>query len=65
MKKDINQNRFHTEEIEVIETNLDDLSPQAIAYVMNRLFEAGALDVTVVPAVMKKGRPGHMISVIT
>ncbi|MCS6897358.1 MAG: nickel pincer cofactor biosynthesis protein LarC, partial [Nitrospira sp.] len=41
-----------------IETNLDDLTPQAYEHVMDRLFEAGALDVALIPAIMKRGRPG-------
>ncbi len=56
--------RFPHENIAVIEANLDDSSPQAIAFAVERLFEAGALDVAVLPAVMKKGRSGHLLSVL-
>ena len=56
--------RFESESIIAIEANLDDFSPQAIAYTVERLFESGALDVFVMPAVMKKGRSGHLLSVI-
>jgi pyridinium-3,5-bisthiocarboxylic acid mononucleotide nickel chelatase len=48
----------------VLETNLDDVSPEVIGYCFDRLFAAGALDVFVVPIQMKKGRPGVLLSVI-
>lgn len=49
----------------ILETNLDDASPQLIAHAMDRLFEAGALDVFAVPIVMKKSRPGTLLTVIS
>lgn len=45
-----------------IETNLDDLTPQAYEHVMERLFAAGALDVALIPAIMKRSRPGVIVS---
>ena len=50
--------------ITVIEANIDDASPQLIGYAMELMLEAGALDAIVVPAQMKKGRPGVLIQVI-
>lgn len=47
-----------------IETNLDDLNPQVYEHVMERLFAAGALDVTLTPVIMKRGRPGIVLSVL-
>ncbi|HVN06938.1 MAG TPA: nickel pincer cofactor biosynthesis protein LarC [Bryobacteraceae bacterium] len=47
--------------IAVLEANIDDLSPQVLAYAMERLFEKGALDVTLQPVQMKKGRPGTLL----
>ncbi len=41
-----------------IETNIDDQSPEELAYVAEKILEAGALDVGFVPFYMKKGRPG-------
>ena len=49
----------------VLETNLDDSTPQLIGALLETLMERGALDVTVVPALMKKGRPGHVLSVLS
>ena len=50
--------------VSVLEANIDDSSPQVLAYAAERLFDAGALDVTIEPAVMKKGRLGHLLRVI-
>jgi pyridinium-3,5-bisthiocarboxylic acid mononucleotide nickel chelatase len=49
----------------LVETNLDDMAPNLLAALSEDLMEAGALDVAVVPAVMKKGRPGHLLSVMS
>jgi len=51
-----------TDRVIQIDTNLDDLTPQAYDYVMERLFAAGALDVTLTPVIMKKSRPGVILS---
>ena len=55
---------YGTDEVCVIETNIDDMNPQVYEYLMDRLFEAGALDVYITPVVMKKSRPAQMLSVI-
>jgi len=48
----------------VLEANLDDLSPQLIAAAIDSVLAAGALDVWVAPATMKKGRPGHLFGAL-
>src|SRR5271156_105088 len=53
-----------SETITVLEANLDDLNPQVFGYVMDRLFEEGALDVFGVPAQMKKNRPGMLMTIL-
>ena len=49
----------------VIETTIDDMNPQLYGHVSTQLFKAGALDVMLAPVQMKKGRPGHVLSVLT
>lgn len=48
----------------VIETNIDDMNPEFYGPLTQSLFKAGALDVTLIPCYMKKGRPGTLISII-
>ncbi|MDR1645769.1 MAG: nickel pincer cofactor biosynthesis protein LarC [Tannerellaceae bacterium] len=52
------------DEAMVIETNIDDSTPETLGYVMGKLFEAGARDVFFTPIYMKKCRPATMLSVI-
>ena len=52
-------------EVSLLETNLDDLSPELIPDAIERCFAAGALDVWTAPAAMKKGRPGFVLSALT
>lgn len=52
------------ETIAILEANLDDLNPQVFGYLMDRLFEAGALDVFGTPVQMKKNRPGTLLTVL-
>jgi len=52
------------ETLVMLETNIDDLNPEVYDYVVARLFEAGALDVTLAPIQMKKNRPGTLLSVL-
>ena len=50
--------------VTVLEANLDDLNPQVFGYVMDRLLEEGALDAFGVPVLMKKNRPGTLLTVL-
>ena len=52
------------ETVIVIETNIDDMNPQAYGFVMERAFALGALDVFLVPIQMKKDRPGVLLTVL-
>jgi uncharacterized protein (TIGR00299 family) protein len=56
--------RWKTETLTLLEANLDDMTGEALGFLMDRLFEAGALDVTFSPLVMKKSRPGTGVSVL-
>ena len=44
--------------------NVDDMTPEALSFAASRLLEAGALDVYTLPGTMKKGRPGHVLTVL-
>jgi hypothetical protein len=52
------------DDVLVIEVTLDDASPQVVAYAVERLFESGALEVFTTPVQMKKGRSGHLLTVL-
>ena len=54
----------HSETVTVLETALDDLSPQVLAFVAEQALALGALDVMLTPVVMKKGRPGTLLTVL-
>ncbi|MFB6295763.1 MAG: nickel pincer cofactor biosynthesis protein LarC, partial [Halobacteriales archaeon] len=56
---------LRSEEIAVLETNLDDATPELLGGLQETLPEVGALDVTVLPTTMKKSRPGHLVKVVT
>lgn len=52
------------ETLVMIETNIDDMSPQIIGYVMDKAFELGALDCYLTHTQMKKNRPGMLFSIL-
>jgi hypothetical protein len=53
-----------TDEVAVLEANIDDMSPQLYEPLMEELFAAGALDVYLAPVVMKKSRPATVLTVL-
>jgi pyridinium-3,5-bisthiocarboxylic acid mononucleotide nickel chelatase len=55
---------FESDELLEFAANIDDLNPQVYDHVSERLFAAGARDVTVTATIMKKGRPGVILSVL-
>jgi uncharacterized protein (TIGR00299 family) protein len=52
------------DEITVLETNLDDASPELLGSLQRSLADVGARDVSILPTTMKKSRPGHLVKVI-
>ncbi len=50
--------------IDVLETNVDDISGEILAETIQRLMDAGARDASITPLIMKKGRAGHLIRVV-
>jgi uncharacterized protein (TIGR00299 family) protein len=58
------QKNMSYEDVQIIETCIDDMNPELFGFLMERLFEDGALDVYWIPVFMKKNRPGTMIQVL-
>lgn len=56
---------LQSDRVEILETNVDDVTPEVIAYTISRLMAAGARDASSIPSVMKKGRSGHLVRVIS
>jgi uncharacterized protein (TIGR00299 family) protein len=55
---------YLTDQVAVLEANIDDMNPEFYDYLMERLFERGALDVSLSSLLMKKSRPGTLLRVI-
>jgi pyridinium-3,5-bisthiocarboxylic acid mononucleotide nickel chelatase len=61
---DLQQAPREDQTVFVIETNIDDMNPQAYGFVMDRAFSLGALDVFMLSAQMKKSRPGVLLTIL-
>ncbi len=55
---------LETDQVDLIAANIDDMNPEHYEYLLDRLFEAGALDATLTPMIMKKGRPAIGLNVM-
>ncbi len=55
---------YQTDQVRVLETNIDDMNPEFYDFLMDRLFAGGALDVFLSPLQMKKNRPGTLLRVV-
>ena len=55
---------YEEDAVQVLECQVDDLQPEVYPYLMEKLLEAGALDVSLIPIQMKKGRPGILVQVL-
>ncbi|MDP2643354.1 MAG: nickel pincer cofactor biosynthesis protein LarC [Desulfobacterales bacterium] len=55
---------LETDHVRVVETCIDDMNPELFGFLMERLFEDGALDVYWIPVYMKKNRPGTLVQVL-
>jgi uncharacterized protein (TIGR00299 family) protein len=58
------QKPWISEELLLLEANIDDMTGEALGFLMERCFEAGALDVTFAPITMKKSRPGVTVGIL-
>ena len=56
---------YDADEVMLLETHIDDMNPQIYEYLIEKLLQAGALDVYLTPIMMKKSRPAHLLSIVT
>jgi uncharacterized protein (TIGR00299 family) protein len=64
LPRDSGSRPWKTEALVLLEANIDDMTGEALGFLMERLFEAGALDLSFGSIVMKKSRPGTLVSVL-
>ncbi len=55
---------YYYDQVELLETNVDDVTGEVLGHMLNNLITMGAKDATLTPTLMKKGRPGHKLQVI-
>ena len=58
------ESSLQTDALDLIETNIDDMTPEIYGYLIDRLLAEGARDAYLTPVIMKKGRPGVVLSVL-
>jgi len=56
--------QFQQDTVQILETNLDDITGEVLGHMIDKIIANGARDVTVAPAITKKGRPTNLVSVI-
>lgn len=59
------QDGYVSDTVQIIETTIDDMNPEIFGFLMEALFENGALDVCWIPVYMKKNRPGTLVQVLS
>src|SRR5690606_15502151 len=60
----IEETKDSDETVDILETNVDDVTGEVLAYTMQRIMDEGARDISSIPVIMKKGRHGFLIRVI-
>lgn len=55
---------FQQDSVQILETNIDDVSGEVLGYMIDKIMSSGAKDITVSPAITKKGRPTNLVSII-
>jgi uncharacterized protein (TIGR00299 family) protein len=63
--KDTGPGKIPEDTVDLLETNVDDVAGEVIAHALARFMDAGARDASATPVIMKKGRPGYLIRVIS
>ena len=58
------ESEFYEDEVAILETNIDDVSGEIVGNAVDRLLEEGAKDVSVIPMLTKKNRPGQILKVV-
>ena len=55
---------FQQDLVQILETNIDDVSGEVLGYMIDKIMSSGAKDISISPAITKKGRPTHLVSII-